>query len=441
MTDAPATNPLVADAVHTDADTDTNVPRVVDHLFRHSAGQVVATLTRAFGPRHLDLVEDVVQETLIKALRQWPHHGVPDRPDAWLFQVARNQALDLLRRERALRDKRESIARELAQRSYSGDVSEEALASTLEDDQLRMMFTCCHPALSREAQVALTLKTLGGFGVPEIARAFLARESTIAQRLVRAKRTLRDRAVAFGVPDPANLSARLDAVLEVLYLLFNEGYSASLGEDLVRADLCAEAIRLALIVVHHPTGDVPRAHALLALMLLQAARLPARTDPAGDLLTLEEQDRTRWDRAMIAAGLEELARSAAGDEMTPYHIQAAIAACHALAPAYEATDWGRILAQYDELLAMLPASPVVLLNRAVALAMVRGPRAGLHALAELGAQPGMRAYHLLHATSAELWSRLGNHEAARAEYERALALAPTEPERRFLRRKLGELPC
>jgi RNA polymerase sigma-70 factor (ECF subfamily) len=414
---------------------------VVDHLFRRSAGQVVATLTRVLGPQHLDLVEDVVQETLLKALRQWPHYGVPERPDAWLFQVARNQALDLLRRERALREKHEAIAQALSQQPYGGEPSEERLDSTLEDDQLRMMFTCCHPALAREAQVALTLKTLGGFGVPEIAHAFLAQESTIAQRLVRAKRFLRERAVAFGVPNPTDLPPRLDAVLEVLYLLFNEGYSASLGEDLVRADLCAEAIRLGLIVAQHPAGDVPKSHALLALMLLQAARLPGRTDAAGDLLTLEEQDRRLWDHSMAAMGLEALARSAAGDEVTPYHIQAAIAACHAVAPTYAETDWNRILAHYDELLAMLPASPVVLLNHAVALAMVRGPQAGLAELLQLRALPGMRAYHLLHATSAELWSRLGNREEACVEYERALALALTEPERRFLQRKLSELPA
>ncbi len=433
MTDSPTTSDPAFDGTQRD------VPQVVDHLFRHSAGQVVATLTRVFGPQHLDLVEDVVQETLLKALRQWPHHGVPARPDAWLFQVARNQALDLLQRERTLRDKREEMVQELAQQPYGAEPSDERVDSTLEDDQLRMMFTCCHPALSREAQVALTLKTLGGFGVPEIAHAFLTQESTIAQRLVRAKRVLRGCAATFGVPDPSDLPARLDAVLDVLYLLFNEGYSASLGEDLVRADLCAEAIRLGMIVTRHPAGNVPKAHALLALMLLQAARLPGRTDAAGDLLTLEEQDRNLWDRAMMAVGLEALARSAAGDELTPYHVQAAIAACHVVAPTYAETDWQRILTHYDELLAMLPASPVALLNRAVALAMVHGPQAGLAELLQLRALPRMRAYHLLYATSAELWSRLGNRAEARAEYERALALAPTEPERRFLRRKLGEL--
>ena len=272
--------------------------------------------------------------------------------------------------------------------------------------------------------------------MPETARAFLLPEATVAQRLVRAKRTLRDRAVPFAVPDAADLPARLDAVLDVLYLLFNEGYGAHQGEDLVRHDLCAEALRLADLVARGPAGDRPRVHALLALFLLQSSRLPARTDARGDLLTLAEQDRARWDRRAIGLGLQALARASTGPELSPYHLQAGIAACHALAPSYAATDWPRILAQYDALIALAP-SPVVALNRAVALTMVAGPPAGLAELARIGDQPAMTGYYLFHATAADLHRRLGDLARARASYERALRLARTEPERRFLTRKLA----
>jgi RNA polymerase sigma factor (sigma-70 family) len=412
-----------------------SVPQLVDHLFRHQAGQVVATLTRIFGPHQLDLAEDVVQETLLKALRQWPYRGIPDNPAAWIMRVARNHALDTLRRERALRGKHEQIAALTALADPTTPA--EILDCELRDDILRMMFTCCHPAIGREARVALTLKTLGGFGVPELARAFLTQETTIAQRLVRAKRTIRMQQMPFEVPEAAELPERLGSVLEVLYLLFNEGYSAHAGENLVRHDLCAEAIRLTSLLAEHPAGDQPAVHALLALMLLQAARLPARTNAAGDLLLLDEQERALWDRALIGRGLQELERSAHGDQLTEYHLQAGIAACHAVAPSYAATDWPRILADYDEL-AALSASPVVLLNRAVALAMVAGPRAGLDALCQIADLPGMASYHLFHATRAELLHRTGDDLSAQESYRRALDSVSTEPERRFLMRKIAE---
>jgi RNA polymerase sigma-70 factor (ECF subfamily) len=415
---------------------DASVPLLVDHLFRHEAGQVIATLTRLLGPRHLELAEDVVQETLIKALRHWSYHGVPENPAGWIMRVARNNALDLIRRETALRERGAELARALTERATQAETTPEVLDSLLRDDQLRMIFACCHPALAREAQVALTLKLLCGFEVPEIARAFLAPEPTIAQRLVRAKRTLRASGSALDVPDAAHLSARLDAVLAVLYLLFNEGYSASSGEELIRHEVCLEAIRLTWLVAEHPACDLPRVHALLSLMLLAAARFPARTDAAGELLQLEHQDRARWDRRLIALGMSELERSACGDELSPYHVQAGIAACHALAPSFEATDWGRILADYDALLAIAP-SPVVALNRVVALAMVDGPDAGLRAWERLADAPGMARYHLAHATAGWLWERLGNRERARQCYTRARELAPTEPERRFLARRIA----
>ncbi|MDP9374168.1 MAG: sigma-70 family RNA polymerase sigma factor [Chloroflexota bacterium] len=416
-----------------------DVPGLVDGLFRRQAGQVVATLTRIFGPQHLDLVEDVVQDTLIKALRQWPYRGIPDNPGGWIMRVAKNGALDALRRERSLRDRGEAIARLLAERPGGDGPADDALDSELRDDQLRMMFTCCHPALSREARVALTLKTLGGFGVPEIARAFLASENAIAQRLVRAKRLLREGVIPPVVPDAGELPARLDSVLDVLYLLYNEGYGAHSGEELIRHELCAEAIRLTDLLARHPAGDRPKVHALLALMLLQASRLPARLDAGGDLLLLEDQDRARWDRRMIALGLQALARSATGDELTEYHLQAEIAARHAVAPSYTATDWPRILDAYDALVRLTP-SPVVALNRAVAVAMVRGPRAGLAEVARVRAAGGgtIDGYYLLHATAAELHRRAGDPGGGRDGFERALRLVATGPERRFLTRKLRE---
>jgi RNA polymerase sigma-70 factor (ECF subfamily) len=408
----------------------------VDHLFRHRAGQVVSTLTGIFGPQHLQLAEDLVQDTLLKALQQWPYHGVPENPSAWITQVAKNQALDVLRREASFRQRFAHLAQALERMDEKAG-REEAVDSGLYDDQLRMIFTCCHLAISPETRVALTLKTVGGFGVPEIARAFLVSESTIAQRLVRAKRTLRRQDIPFEVPSASELGERLASVLAVLYGLFNEGYDAHQGEDLIRHELCAEAIRLTSLLSEHPVGDLPTVHALLALMLLQAARLPARTDERGDLLLLEEQDRSRWDQRMILAGLQQLARSSQGEEVTTYHLEAGIAAAHAVAPSYAETDWQRILSHYDALLAMTN-SPVVALNRTVALAMVHGPQAALAELARVQALRGMASYHLLHATSASLHEQIGDGKRAAADYERALALTANQAERRFLARKRGK---
>jgi RNA polymerase sigma-70 factor (ECF subfamily) len=415
----------------TDSALSTQHAALLEDLFRRQAARIVAALTRYLGPQHLALAEDALQETFITALRSWSYRGVPDNPPAWLMTVARNKALDVVRRERELLVKQGELAREAELHARAGELEQavEWLDDDLRDDQLRMIFTCCHPALAREAQVALTLKLLCGLGVPEIARAFLVPESTIAQRLVRA--------VPFGVPDAAELPARLDAVLDVLYLLFNEGYSAHRGDDLVRPDLCAEAIRLASILAAHPAGARPKVHALLALMLLHASRLPARTDARGNLLLLEEQDRARWDRRLILAGLRELSRAAAGDEVSAYHLQAGIAACHAVAPDYAATNWRQILSSYDDLLALEP-SPVVALNRAVALAMVAGPEAGIAELERVGAMPGMQSYYLLHMTAGEFFRRTGDIRRALEHYRRAERLPATAPERRFLARRLAE---
>jgi RNA polymerase sigma-70 factor, ECF subfamily len=409
---------------------------LVDHLFRHQAGKMVSTLTRIFGAEHLELAEEVVQEAMMKALQVWSYRGIPENPAAWLVQVARNRALDLLRRETNLRNKSEELLHAFsAQEDYANRKTETAFASELLDDELGMIFMACHPAISREGRVALTLKTVGGFGVSEIARAFLSKEATIAQRLVRAKRQIRESGITFELPSAREMSARLDSVLEVLYLLFNEGYTAHRGENLVRADLCEEAIRLCKLVVGHKATALPKSEALLALMYFQAARLTARIGDGGEIFLLGEQDRSLWNRNLIAHGFMHLDRSAEGDEFSEYHLQAGIAACHAAAASYELTDWAEIVRLYDQLLAINP-SPVVALNRAVALAKYQGAEAGIRALEEISEHPALSHYYLLPATLGELWTELGEREKAAAHYRKALDLPCSEPERRFLNKRL-----
>lgn len=408
-----------------------NVQSLVDHLFRHQAGQMIARLTRIFGPQHLDLAEEVVQDALVQALRQWPFRGIPSHPTAWLIEAAKNKALDRLRRDAHLRELEPELCRWAQSRTPSKIAPDDGIA----DDELRLIFMCCHDALPRETRVALTLKTLSGFGVAEIARAFLTPEPTIAQRLVRAKRKIQEENLPFAVPTLAELPSRLDAVMEVLYLMFNEGYAAHQGENLVRSDLVQEAIRLTLLLLRLPTTCLPQVHALLALMLFQAARLATRVDSAGDLLLLADQDRTQWDRAMIQRGFVHLQAAASGDALTMYHLQAGIASCHAMAPTWEATDWRAILTYYDLLLAVHP-SPVAHLNRAVALAQLDGPEAGLRALDELGDPPALRSYYYLHATRGTLLQRAGALDDAIASYQRALDLTESDPVRRFLQQRI-----
>jgi RNA polymerase sigma factor (sigma-70 family) len=417
-------------------EAEANVGQTVEHLFRQEAGKIVAALTGVFGLRHLELVEDALQEALLKALRQWSYGNLPPNPAAWLMQVAKNQALDVVRRDARFREKEEAIVAAMEKYPALAASPGTFMADEIRDDQLRLIFACCHPALAHEGQVALTLKTLCGFSVGEIARAFLSTTETIAKRLTRARERLRHAAVRFEIPSGPELGARLDSVLQVLYLLFNEGYNASQGSELIRRELCDEAIRLTMLVTENPASDTPKTQALLALFLFQAARLPARVDDAGEILLLKEQDRTRWNREMIAKGMAHLDRAAAGDEASAFHLQAGIASCHCLARSYDETNWTRILGLYD-LLVTMTESPVVALNRAVALGKVHGAAAGLAAVDEMKNQEALRRYYLFYAVRAELLSELGRHEEARKDYAEALSYTELLAERNFLLKRLG----
>ena len=417
-------------------DQSSEVYQSVEHLFRHEAAKIVSTLTRIFGLPNLGLAEDVVQESLLKALNQWSYSGIPENPSGWLMRVAKNQALDVLRRETSFRYKEEEIAATLAQQ-YSISPEPEMLFSVeqVKDDQLRMVFACCHAVLSMELQVALSLKILCGFSVGEIARAFLVPEDTIAKRLTRAKQRLREAAVPFEIPVGAEWPKRLDSVVQVLYLLFNEGYNASHGEDLIRYDLCHEAIRLTRLLIEHPAGNAPKTHALLALMLLQTARFPARIGADSSVLLLQEQDRTLWNRTMIAEGVSHLDRSAKGAEASEFHIQAGIAACHCVAESYEMTDWQQILSLYD-LLVKINDSPVISLNRAIAIAKVRGTEAGLTAVLEISGRKSIGGYYLLYAVLGEFYLELKEYRKAEQNYRSALQLTEMSKEQSFLKKKL-----
>jgi RNA polymerase sigma factor (sigma-70 family) len=410
------------------------VSQLVEHLFRHEAGKMVATLTRIFGIEHLNLAEDVVQEALSRALQTWPYRGVPENPSAWIMRASRNLALDVIRREKIFRTKEAEIAR-LIERGGATDEAARFSEHEIADDRLRMMFVCCHPVIPPEAQVALALKTLCGFSVTEISHAFLTTEAAIAKRLTRAKQKIQEAQVPFEIPTGNELTRRLESVLHSLYLLFNEGYKASSGEKLVREDLCKEAIRLTELLAQHRAGNQPKTHALLALTLLNAARISARADDEGNLLRLEEQDRTRWDKEMIARGMFHLRQSAAGEALSEYHLQAGIAACHAGAIDYESTDWGRILSLYDRLMEF-DDSPVVALNRAVAVANVRGPKAGLHALQQIRDRKKLDSYYLLYAVIGELQMRLNNHKLAAEQFRKSFELSETKSERAFLLKRL-----
>ncbi len=408
---------------------DTN--RTIEAIWRIESPRLIAGLARIV--RDVGLAEDLAQDALVAALERWPESGVPENPGAWLMAAAKFRAVDLLRRRTRLERKYEQLGHELRALGEASETSVEAQASTedIGDDLLRLIFTTCHPVLSTEARVALTLRLLGGLSTKEIARAFLVPEATVAQRIVRAKRTLAEARVPFEVPGREELDARLASVLEALYLIFNEGYSATAGEDWMRPELCEEALRLGRVLAGLMPRE-PEVHGLVALMEIQASRARARTGPAGEPVLLLEQDRRRWDRVLVTRGLIALRRvQELGGALGPYALQAAIAACHARALTPEQTDWERIAALYDAL-AQLAPSPVVELNRAVALGMAFGPAAGLDIVDALRAEPALADYHLLPGVRGDLLFKLGRGTEARAEFERAAALTHNERERKLL---------
>lgn len=406
--------------------TASDTHHAIDAVWRIESARLVAGLTRIV--RDVGIAEELAQDALVAALEQWPESGVPDKPGAWLMATAKHRAIDLIRRNETYARKLALLGHELETERQEPPLPDEG---AIEDDLLRLVFTACHPVLSTEGRVALTLRLLGGLKTDEIARAFLVPEPTVAQRIVRAKRTLAKAEVPFEVPEGDQLAERLPAVLEVVYLIFNEGYSATAGDDLMRPALCEEALRLGRILAGLMPKE-PEVHGLVGLMEIQASRSAARTGPSGEPVLLLDQDRSRWDRLLIHRGLAALERAEQlGGAFGPYALQAAIAACHARARTAQETDWERIAALYAVLARRVP-SPVVELNRAVAVGMAHGPAAGLELADALAAEPLLKGYHLLPSVRGDFLARLGRHEEARAEFERAAALTRNERERALL---------
>ncbi len=415
---------------------ETTIDHLIEELSRHQTGRIVSVLTRIFGSDHLEMAEDVVQDSLIEALDQWKENGAPDNPTAWLFRVAKNKALNILNREKYKQEYSTEVAHFL-QSDWTAEPALNHLFSEeeIQDDQLRMIFTCCHPAISPDSQIALALKTLCGFSIPEIAKGFLTTEENINKRLVRARQKIREDKIPFEVPEGKDLEKRQAAVLETIYLLFNEGYSASKGNELIRYELCEEAIRLAQMLGNDKAirqkGNV---YALLSLMFLNASRFQARQDGEGNLLTMAEQDRSLWDRQMQGVGLRYLQRSTETGDLSIYLILATISANYCVAPDYESTDWKNILSLYDSLI-QLDSSPLILLNRAISLAKVEGPKKALAELERIKDLPSIKSYHLFYSTQAEFYKQLNDMANAANSLERAIELAPLPAEKDLLEKK------
>ncbi|NUP10695.1 MAG: sigma factor, ECF subfamily protein [Polyangiaceae bacterium] len=410
--------------------------QLAEHFFRREAGRLVVALTRIFGVHNLALAEDVAQDAFCRAIEVWKTRGIPENPSAWLMATAKNRALDRVRRERTARTFAPELARHLeSEWTLAPTIDEAFQPAVIRDEQLRMMFSCCHPKLPEEAQLALILNILCGFGAPEIAAAFLTGRAAIEKRISRGKKALAGTKSLFDLAD-ADFGARLTTVQRALYLLFNEGYHGASAAAPVRAELCEEAMRLVALLSEHPPGATPATHALAALMCLHAARLPTKLDAAGELSVMGEQDRSRWDAQRVAEGLALLERSARGDELTPYHIEAAIAAEHASAPSFAATNWRVISSLYDKLMTIAP-SPVVALNRAIALAECDGVERGLEALGAIDDRERLAEYPFYRAAFGELELRRGNGAAAATHFRAALHVARSEPERRFLEKRIA----
>ncbi len=403
----------------------------LDHLFRHEYGKMVAHLTRVYGTKNIEYIEDAVQEALVKAMQTWPFAEVPANPSGWIFRVAKNKLIDTLRREA----KTEAIGEELHNNSFMQNV---VLDSELKDDQLRMIFACCHPAISEENRIILTLKLVGGFGKEEIAAALLKKEDAVAKAYTRAKATLKAKVSRLEVPTGKALEERLHLALKIIYLLFNEGYNATSGDRLVKDDVCVEAIRLGELLSEHKLCNQPVVHALLALMYFQGSRLEARANAQGELLTLEAQDRSLWNNSMIQTGIYHLSLAADDVTVSEYHIQAGMAYYHCIAPTFAATDWQGLLALYDTQMRLFP-SPVAALNRSVVLARVKGTAFALKELDQLEQHKAMKNYHLFHAIKGELHQQSGHHKKARAYFAKALELTNNTIEQQHLAKKLNNL--
>lgn len=410
------------------------IHHLVTHLFRHESGKMAAVLTRLLGFQSLDLAEDIVQDTLLKAMRVWKIKGIPENPSAWLYTVAKRKAIDAIRQQHVHQQHQTEMSKALqSEWTLSPTVHHLFLDNEIEDSQLRMIFACCHPSIPYESQLALTLKTLCGLSVAEIARNFLTNEEVIAKRIYRAREKIKEENISLEVPPPANIPNRLESVLHALYLLFNEGYNSSHPHQLVRDDLCQEAIRLCLLLTKNALTNTPNANALLALMCFQASRAEARIHQDGSIILLKDQDRSQWSKPLIDKGKYFLEHAATGNKFSTYHLEAAIAACHAAAPTFNETEWSRILKLY-EILSQIDSSPIVELNKAIAKGYSQSPASGLEALSKITT---LHNHYLYHAAQGDFFSGLGDHSNARKQYMKAIMLVTSNPEKKLLEKKLA----